>query len=382
MVAVKQIPAEANLTFADANAFTLTVAVTDNGVAWDPTGKTAVATVVKSDGTSSGVTPTVATSSGSVSVSFTAAQATSLRALGAGLRWYLTVTTSGNALDWIGGQVNVLTKGVAAAGSVSVSLAITNTTITLSTSSLVAPAAANISVADAGSYYTTTPKTVESALQNAGAKLATQAAAGGITFTPGSSGYASTDVNSALVESSTLFHPRMILRSAGSYLACVGSGLTTVTGSLGTFTLANFIVPVGGLTFDRISCEVTTAAAGATPRLGIYAATSGGLPGSLVLDAGQIDASTIGLKEITISQTLSGGRYFLMAAQQGSATCTFRAVNGGDPNITLTGTVLTMISAAVNGYQASGTTTTGALPGTCPATQLSGSNAKIIMRMA
>jgi hypothetical protein len=69
-----------------------------------------------------------------------------------------------------------------------------------------------------------------------------------------------------------------------------------------------FIVPVT-TTFTRIGVAVNAGAAG-NARLGIYNAADG-VPTSLVLDAGEINTATSGTKEITISQELSPGMYFL-----------------------------------------------------------------------
>lgn len=65
------------------------------------------------------------------------------------------------------------------------------------------------------------------------------------------------------------------------------------------------------VTVDRIGMEVTTGLAGPTVTLGIYDSTVGDEPGDLILTAGTIDPSTQGFKEITISQTLSRGLYWL-----------------------------------------------------------------------
>ena len=70
-------------------------------------------------------------------------------------------------------------------------------------------------------------------------------------------------------------------------------------------------------TFTRIGIQVSTAgAAGANIRLGIYNNSTNHQPGTLVLDAGEIDASTTGTKEITISQSLRPGLYWLAAANE------------------------------------------------------------------
>lgn len=99
----------------------------------------------------------------------------------------------------------------------------------------------------------------------------------------------------------------------------------TAGGSDGTTTLTQsrllflqFTAP-NGVSIDRIGVEVTTGVASTTIRLGIYASTAGGLPGSLVTDYGTIDSSGTGAKEITISPaaTLAAGTYWLAIVAQG-----------------------------------------------------------------
>lgn len=84
-------------------------------------------------------------------------------------------------------------------------------------------------------------------------------------------------------------------------------------------------------TYDRICCEVTVGGVGGTPviRMGIYEALTTGAPGALVLDAGTIDSTAIAVKEITISQSLDPGAYFLYFCSEGATTTepTFRALN-------------------------------------------------------
>jgi hypothetical protein len=81
------------------------------------------------------------------------------------------------------------------------------------------------------------------------------------------------------------------------------------------------------MTFDRIACRVNTAASsGGVVRLGIYEATSDGLVGNLILDAGTVATNSTGVKEITISQTLAAGKYWLAVVGQ-VAGCTLRADN-------------------------------------------------------
>jgi len=72
-------------------------------------------------------------------------------------------------------------------------------------------------------------------------------------------------------------------------------------------------------TFDRIGVEVTTGAASTNVRLGIYNFVNG-LPTSLVLDAGTIDSASTGVKEITISQSLTAGVYAFAYVSNGTPT--------------------------------------------------------------
>ena len=84
-----------------------------------------------------------------------------------------------------------------------------------------------------------------------------------------------------------------------------------------------FFVPTT-TTYTAISIEVTTLKAGASIQLGIYR-DSGGAPGALVLDAGNVSAAATGLKTIVIAQTLAPGWYWTVALA--SDTPTVRATN-------------------------------------------------------
>ena len=75
-------------------------------------------------------------------------------------------------------------------------------------------------------------------------------------------------------------------------------------------------------TYTRIGVEVTILGALATARIGIYEVGTDGNPGALVLDAGTIDASTTGEKEITIAQVIHGLYYLCVITD---VACTVRA---------------------------------------------------------
>ena len=72
-------------------------------------------------------------------------------------------------------------------------------------------------------------------------------------------------------------------------------------------------------TYTGILCNVASALAGITGRMGVYA-WSGGGPGALLLDAGTVSLATTGAKEIVISLTLDAGWYFLAFTADGVAT--------------------------------------------------------------
>lgn len=128
--------------------------------------------------------------------------------------------------------------------------------------------------------------------------------------------------------------PYLVWRTGLYYCGKSDASISFTTGSTasGWIVLTALVVP-RTVSFDRIGINVTGAAAGVA-RLGIYNADPTTLePTTLLLDAGSVDTSTIGSKEITIAQTLSAGVYWL--AYIGSAaptiTCmsTVRTVIGG-----------------------------------------------------
>lgn len=131
-----------------------------------------------------------------------------------------------------------------------------------------------------------------------------------------------TALDGRLPLNSVLYFPAM---RSGNYYGLPPGTQTTSAGTDGRAIYYAIIVP-NAVTVDRIGAEVQTAAASTTVRLGIYANSATDGPGTLVLDAGTIDSSTTGFKEITVSQALSPGIYWLAAAPVGG-TPTLRATN-------------------------------------------------------
>lgn len=106
-----------------------------------------------------------------------------------------------------------------------------------------------------------------------------------------------------------------------------GSAYTSINTGVGFMRSRPVYVP-STITFTGISIYVdVAAAAGGVVRLGIYDTDSRGRPGNLVLDAGTVASTSTGVKTITISQSLSAGKYFLTAVSQ-TATCNLLAEVG------------------------------------------------------
>lgn len=153
-------------------------------------------------------------------------------------------------------------------------------------------------------------------------------------------------------------------RYFGSFLT--GGALTTqAVGSVNSLRAFPFFVPKTER-FDRISINVATAGTGTTPRvrLGIYADDGSVYPGALVLDAGEIDVSTTGVKELTIDQKLIGGKlYWLVLVGQDTASLVVNAISAADA-IPVSGFDSGLTGTPYLGY--AHTQTYGALPASYP----------------
>lgn len=150
--------------------------------------------------------------------------------------------------------------------------------------------------------------------------------------------------------------------SSGRYLNSGSFVATTFATGIAYMRCRKIWIPAS-LTFDRIACHVSFGGtAGAVVRLGIYRSDSNGLPSTLILDAGTVDSTSTGVKEITISQTLAAGSYWLAEAAQ-VAGCSLTAdtsVNGWFFETSFaTGPMVTLEQASVTGALPSTWTGTG-----------------------
>lgn len=88
-------------------------------------------------------------------------------------------------------------------------------------------------------------------------------------------------------------------------------------------------------TYDRIAVNVDTAESGKSLRLGIYAHDyDDAVPGALLVDAGTVSLSSTGKQELTISQGLCAGWYWLGCLADATGTARLvgaRNSNAGDP---------------------------------------------------
>jgi hypothetical protein len=108
---------------------------------------------------------------------------------------------------------------------------------------------------------------------------------------------------------------------SGNYYKGTGANLTTAAGATASVTYYTpFFLPVT-TTFDRILMRTGTTYSGtATVRMGIYNSTAG-LPSTLVLDAGTVSPVATNVSyQITITQQLTPGLYWLAANSQTAAT--------------------------------------------------------------
>lgn len=193
----------------------------------------------------------------------------------------------------------------------------------------------------------------------------------------GTSGSAATIVNAdgTLVGGASTNNIPVLTPPTGSWLNYGPGIMSSWATSTGFMKAAPIYVPAN-LTFDRIACRVTASGtAGALVRLGIYSSNAAGLPDALVLDAGQVSSASTGTKEITISQALTAGKYWLVAVGQ-SAGCTLRADSGMRQHYYQA----TYAADDMDSFEQSGVT--GALPSTFTGTSMRNTAPRIMLRVA
>ena len=116
-----------------------------------------------------------------------------------------------------------------------------------------------------------------------------------------------------------------------------GAATGVLAGAAGRIDLFPFI-PRDDITIDRLSVNVTTLIAAAQGKIVLYAADATGRPASLILETGDLDFSTVGLKEATVAQTLRRGITYWIGIRHSStailsawASTATPDLNGGAP---------------------------------------------------
>lgn len=155
--------------------------------------------------------------------------------------------------------------------------------------------------------------------------------------------------------------PALSQPASGLWWSTPGYADTVAVAGGGRMFAVPWVCP-RAMTITRLGAEPATAGpSGAVMRLGIYT-DNNGLPGSLVLDAGTINATSTTYQEITISQALAANtRYWFAMAAQGASGWNVRASRGGF-------SVPATYTASGNEYATVfvGSGVTGALPATFP----------------
>jgi len=141
---------------------------------------------------------------------------------------------------------------------------------------------------------------------------------------------------------------------------------------------AYFIQLQRRMRFDRIGINISVAgAAGALVRLGVYKVNQEYYPTSLILDAGEIDASTAGNKNIPIDLTLDRGWYTLAYLSNDGTVETFQTWYGVFP----LGPDVPGDEPAVDGWAIDGITY-GPLPDPFPTGAFQRGFSRVMLRVA
>lgn len=150
------------------------------------------------------------------------------------------------------------------------------------------------------------------------------------------------------------------IRISGTYYGPRPHGSATNTPAENRMTLAPAILRAGS--YDRIRCRVTTLAASSAVRLGVYDSTEAGTPRNRLLDAGTVDATTNGTKEITVALTIpADGVYWLAAVSQGGTPVLNAIPAASDQSYPMFGHLTVPATAAHGVFEDS---VSGALPAT------------------
>lgn len=152
---------------------------------------------------------------------------------------------------------------------------------------------------------------------------------------------------------------------SGRYVHVVSAAAASTSNALttGTLRLAPWFV-ASPITIDRIGAEITTVGeSGSKLRVGVYSDNGHAFPGALLLDAGQIAGDSATVQDLTVSQVIPAGLYWVGGAVQSVVTTqpTVRITNNVYLPVPIVGSNTTpSAGATMVGYAQTGVT--GALP--------------------
>lgn len=162
-------------------------------------------------------------------------------------------------------------------------------------------------------------------------------------------------------------------RKAGCWYgptAGASAGMANTSQTLNLLHCVPMMWPGGSI--DRMAVHLNggTPTASEVMRVGIYADTGDGYPGTLIYEAGTLDLSSIGVKTVTVAVTLPTGLYWLAGARQGPSVLGqpigYGSISNGGPQAIMPMTISATPSAlwGVAGTSFTQSSVSGALPPT------------------
>lgn len=120
--------------------------------------------------------------------------------------------------------------------------------------------------------------------------------------------------------------PPKVPWKTGYYYSSQVSSMTTHNPDNNNMYASAVVIP-NSVIVSSMNIEVTVAASSGVVRMGIYA-DNGGVPGTLILDAGTVANTTTGAKAKVVSQPLSPGVYWVALVTQGTpgTKATYRGI--------------------------------------------------------
>jgi hypothetical protein len=132
----------------------------------------------------------------------------------------------------------------------------------------------------------------------------------------------------------------------------MGAVTGTQTGAAGRIRLFPW-APGADLAVDQMAINVTTEVAGALGKIAVYSADANGRPDQLILETGDLDLGTLGVRSIAAALTLRAGRTYWFGLRHSStatvsvwSTSGTADINGGTPATTARKTLQRTIAYA------------------------------------